>query len=340
MSKYLTVIILFATATWGFPQATRSDSLKTLALNITRGLSGEQKKVDAIFKWVTDNIEYDIEALKTNRKYPAFIIESHDSLEAEKEYNEAVALMVVNRKKGICDGYARLFKSLCNHSGIQCEVVPGRSKDIFDDKLGLHAWNAVKIQNKWHLLDATWASGSFTYGSDTFIKKLNNFYYLTPPEKMFVNHLPNDQKWTLLDKAYDSIKFFNSPIEDIRVVQNGLKDYYPKNKTINYQKGQLITVWLEFEEPPTKFNIEVSERGTVTRASLLNIELTDKVYDSLYNIDPNFFRPIEQIQIVSKKIIENRIEFTIKPLSEIKGLHVHVDYGFPALIYDIVYIKK
>jgi len=127
--------------------------------------------------------------------------------------------MVANSKKAICDVYARLFKALCNHSGIQCEVVPGRAKSVFHNSLQPHAWNAVKILNKWYLLDATWASGTVSYGSDKFTKRLNTFYYLTPSEKIFVNHLPEDQKWTLLDKTYDSTKFFNSPIEDTRVVQ-------------------------------------------------------------------------------------------------------------------------
>jgi hypothetical protein len=240
--------------------------------------------------------------------------------------------MVVTRKKAVCDGYARLFKSLCNYAGIRCEVVSGLAKSSVDGKLEPHAWNVVRFDNKWHLVDPTWASG---YVIDTFTKKLDTFYYLTPPEKMFINHLPNEQRWTLLDKSYDSKRFNESPIADIRVVQNGLVDYYPKSKTIKLIPGQPATVWLLFDKSPSDLTIEISSLGwPETRASRLNIELTDKVYDSLYNIDPDYFKTIEKIEIISRKTIQNRIEFVFKPLADIKGIQIHVDSGFPALTYE------
>lgn len=338
MRRYAIVFYFLVTVGSASSQSTSSNSLKLLSSKITQGLTEPKKKTDAIFYWVTDNIEYDVALynkwLAGENTYKEFDLNYRDSI----EYNEAVAKMVVNRKKAVCDGYARLFKSLCNHAGIQCEVISGMAKGSIDGKLEPHAWNAIRLNNKWHLADPTWASG---YVTDTFTKKLDMFYYLTPPDKMFINHLPNEQKWTLLDKSFNSERFSQSPIADIRVIQIGLIDYYPKTKTIKLTPGQPTTVWLLFDKSPSDLSIEISAKGwPETRASRLNIELTDKVYDSLYNIDPDYFKTIEKIQIMSKKITQNKIEFVIKPLTDMNGIQIHVDFGFPVLIYETTNEKK
>jgi hypothetical protein len=338
MLRYLVIILLLPTATPGISQDSNPNSLKVLSLKITQGLTEPKKKLDAIFYWVTDNIEYDVvlynKWLAGRNMYEDFNLSYRDSI----EYNEQVASIVANRRKGVCDGYARLFKSLCNHARIQCEVVSGRVKSPLHNDLIPHAWNAVRLYGKWYLIDPTWASGQV---SDTFTKKLDMFYYLTPPEKLFFDHLPDEQKWTLLDKSFDFEKFNDSPIADAKVIQKGLIDYYPKSKAIKLLQGQPTTVWLLFDKSPSDLSIEISAKGwPETRASRLGIELTEKVYDSLYNIDPDYFKTIEKIQIISKKIIQNKIEFVVKPLTDIKGIQIHVDFGFPALIYETTNAKK
>jgi len=340
MIRIISVFFFLAIVNCAFSQ-TRYDSIKSLSAKITLGIKDERKKLDAILYWVTDNIEYDVvsykKSLRGQKIYPDFGIRQMDSIAREKEYDEAIACMTVYLKKAVCEGYARLFKSLCIHSGIQCVVVSGKAKTLLSDQLAGHAWNAVKLDGKWQLVDPTWASGYVN--GDSFTKERNLFYYLTSPEIMFINHLPNEQKWTLLDKSFNSLTFGQSPIEDVSVIEKGLVDYSPKKRGLKIKKGQLITISLQFNKPPSKFNIGISESGRPeTRASRLNIELTDKVYDSLNNIDPDYFKTIEKIQILSQKIIGNKVEFVIKPLSEIKGINIHIDYGFTALSYDIVYL--
>lgn len=50
-------------------------------------------------------------------------------------------------------------------AGVQCVTVPGYSKG-FGYQLGQsfsgefdHAWNAVFLEGRWHLVDSTWGSG-------------------------------------------------------------------------------------------------------------------------------------------------------------------------------------
>jgi hypothetical protein len=335
------VFVCFLTVVTNTFSQTRYDSLKSLSRKITSGITSERKKLEAILYWVTENIEYDVanyqRSLSGQKIYPDFHIHHTDSIARERAYDEAIACLTIFRRKGVCDGYARLFKSLCIHSGIQCVVVNGKAKTILSEQLEGHAWNAVRLEGKWQLVDPTWASGYVN--GDTYTKKRHLFYFLTDPQAMFINHLPDEQKWTLLNKEFNATTFGQSPIEDVTVIEKGLIDYNPKKRELKIKRGQPITFSMEFNKSPEDLSINISASGwPETRASRLNIPLTDKVYDSLYNLDLDYFTTIEKIEIISKKIIGNKVEFVVKPLTDIEGIDIHVDYGFTALSYDIIYL--
>ena len=64
-----------------------------------------------------------------------------------------VAQKVLRRGKAVCDGYARLFKVLCQYTGLEAVVLNGyvrtdvgRSSERFKTN---HTWNAVRIDSVW-----------------------------------------------------------------------------------------------------------------------------------------------------------------------------------------------
>lgn len=76
---------------------------------------------------------------------------------------------VLNRGKGVCAGYANLFKDLCDIVGAECVKVSGFSKaygyeigSSFEDKDDDHAWIAMKLGKSYRYLEPTWGSGSLT----------------------------------------------------------------------------------------------------------------------------------------------------------------------------------
>ena len=50
----------------------------------------------------------------------------------------------------VCDGYSKAFKMLCDKNGIPCIIVVGYAGNIG------HAWNYVKMNNRWYAIDTTW----------------------------------------------------------------------------------------------------------------------------------------------------------------------------------------
>ena len=149
--------------------------------SLTQGIADDSLKVVRTYDWVTKNISYEQRFLR-NR------VEGDTTL-----YQEAYNVIV--RKKAICMGYAKLVKAMCSEVGIASEIVTGLTKDIHNqlDKEE-HAWNAVKINGEWYLLDATWGASGYERAQK---------YFLTPPSVLLTNHYPHDPMWQLMEQPID-----------------------------------------------------------------------------------------------------------------------------------------
>ena len=61
-----------------------------------------------------------------------------------------------------------------------------------------HSWNAVKLNNKWYLCDATWSAGYTDMSTFLFEYEFDNSFFLMEPKRFSKTHQPVDEKWTLL----------------------------------------------------------------------------------------------------------------------------------------------
>src|SRR6185436_9156125 len=129
----------------------------------------------------TDNISYTV-FRHTTTFTPVVFDEDNDG--PLKPLNERVAIEVMKKRTALCDGYARLFKTLCDHAGIPAAIIQGYAKGGGRNlRFGVnHYWNAVFFDNEWHLLDATWASGYMNWRGDEFTKDYEPAYFLAAPE--------------------------------------------------------------------------------------------------------------------------------------------------------------
>jgi len=165
------------------PPAQEAD-IASLAAYIDENAETDLDKARAIWDWITANIEYDIDAYFSGRI---------GSQSAENTFRT---------KKSVCAGYAALFKELGQRIGLPVEIVSGYSKGIgyiSGGKMKVdHDWNIVTIESQKYLLDATWGAGSI--GSDNkWLKKHDEFYFLTPPEQFVYSHLPEKTVNQLLE---------------------------------------------------------------------------------------------------------------------------------------------
>lgn len=119
-------------------------------------------KTRAIYTWIASNIGYDIEKFYSGSKSYSFSYSSEaEKIAKEKEIKDNLVKTTLKKRKGVCQDYSTLFKELCDLSDIECVIISGSSKTNLNDigkepTISDHAWNAVKLDGQWHLIDATW----------------------------------------------------------------------------------------------------------------------------------------------------------------------------------------
>jgi len=231
------------------------ETLSGLAERLTYGKKNELEKVTAIFKWITGNISYKTKngyrVNDKNSKVRQVYFEVEDS--PIKPLNLLVAETVLQRKEAVCDGYSRLFATLCELSGIRSEVVVGYARTGTNKPVkgfGVnHYWNAVMIEGKWYLLDATWASGYLSRQGDVFIRDFDEKYFLAGPEEFIKDHFPDDPRWTLLPDSKMPEEFRYSPFRHRAYNKYNFVSYSPSTGIINAYVGDTVSLNLEAAIP-------------------------------------------------------------------------------------------
>ena len=109
---------------------------------IKPGMTDYEKTV-AIWEYLEKNTVYEIEAYEY-AKQNNFSMEGATGFE-----NTFNTYGILCNGKGVCQSYAYTFKLLAHTCGIESDVVVGTMNNVD------HAWNAIKIDGKWYMIDTT-----------------------------------------------------------------------------------------------------------------------------------------------------------------------------------------
>jgi hypothetical protein len=214
-----------------------------LAKSLTANYTSDKQKVESIFRWITDNIEYKVRPFYGSNYSIQSRLDDADT-GALKPLNERVAEKVLVERIAFCDGYARLFTTLCTYAGIRSQVVTGYARVNEERRAKFssnHSWNAVYIDSAWYLLDATWASGYITYTNDRFIKHYDDYFFLTPPIQFIRTHYPEDLQWSLLDDPPTLKEYENAPFRYTGFSRKNIISFSPSKGIIEASVGDTLT---------------------------------------------------------------------------------------------------
>lgn len=193
--------------------------VKELVSDLTRTSKTDIEKSRAIYFWITENISYDYKTYNKKKNFKSFKCKSKTECELKiSQWKEKILNRVLNKKIAICGGYSELFKKMCNLAKVNCEVIEGYVKTEPNQigKMGVldHAWNVLIIDNTYYYLDLTWASGTCSENKKgklyKFYKVRNEYYWLTPIDKLSRNHFPKDTL-LLVNSKYNKKLFKNNP---------------------------------------------------------------------------------------------------------------------------------
>lgn len=226
--------------------------LEDLVDYLIQGESDVLVKTKIIHDWIADNIFYDFDALYSGAK-------------CDVSYQGTL----INRKS-VCEGYSNLFDTMCDYAGIDVAKIIGMGKG-FGQQIS-HAWNAIRVNEKWYIIDVTWDSQN-AYENKTFVRKFFRTSYLfLEPKYAVYDHLPDKELYQFLDNPISKSKFNSLPEEKkVSCVYNAFHEN-------NFKLVNPLPAVIEMNGEPIEIQFEGPEDLTIS-AIAIN---TNKQYFTQY----------------------------------------------------------
>jgi len=192
---------------------------------------------ESVAEYLKTNIPDEFMRAKAVHDFVAsWVVYDHAGLLADTAFSNGhqSAAMVFKRRLGVCAGYANLTSAMGNAAGIETVVVSGpirwnsdyglmSAEDVEGGEFKLaagdtrsHAWNAMKVNGHWHLVDTTWDKSDATRG-------VQSTYLFIPPEVMLADHFPDDSEWQLLTTPKTYGDWLRSPNLDPHAFLHGIR---------------------------------------------------------------------------------------------------------------------
>jgi hypothetical protein len=169
-------------------------SVAALAAYLAQAGADDLTRARVVYRWIAGHIAYDVAAFQAG------------------SYGDVSPDGVLRSRSSVCEGYARLAEALGAAMGLQIQVVAGWSKGYgytpgqrFDGPTN-HAWNAVRVDGQWRLMDATWGAG-FLDQQSRFVRRFQDHYFLTAPDAFVFDHLPQEPRWQLLERPISAAEY-------------------------------------------------------------------------------------------------------------------------------------
>ncbi|KAG5264078.1 hypothetical protein AALO_G00271880 [Alosa alosa] len=212
-------------------------SVEMIAQAITEGAQTDLQKLRAIWIWLCHNIEYDVSGyLGLTKKVTS-------------------PEQVIETGRGVCCGYSSVLQQMCREVGIECEEVSGHGKGVgyrqgqtFQNTKSSHMWNAVHLEGHWYLLDSCWGAGRVDLDNKAFIKRYDDFYFLTDPENFINSHCPDEAEWQLLNDPISLDEFEKRVLKTSEFYRLGLTLVHPKHFLLVTENGE-ATISMSYSQP-------------------------------------------------------------------------------------------
>ena len=157
-----------------------SDSIISIAQQLTQGISDDYSKVLALHDWICSYMYYDVDSL------------------SEQEAPPYYATDIVKTRKAVCLGFATLMAALCRSIDIPCNVVSGYALGVGDDTEWTeetvataeqnHAWNEVYVDGRWVIIDTTWDCANKIENGEMIKGEVSHLYFDANLQFFSANH--------------------------------------------------------------------------------------------------------------------------------------------------------
>jgi transglutaminase/protease-like cytokinesis protein 3 len=186
---------------------------------------------------------------------------------------------VLKTRLAVCEGYANLFKKICDELNVFCEKVTGYARGVgssplADDKPNdsNHAWNLVTINGESYLVDCTWNSG-YMDGRVSRQRYTTDYLFLKP-EHIIHTHFPQNPRHQLLATQLTASQYSTLPFLKPKFFELSENISFNLQKINNVEKSLILEYIikdgyrLSFQVNDIRSNREVQNSTFVQRDGL------------------------------------------------------------------------
>ncbi|MEO6905585.1 MAG: transglutaminase domain-containing protein [Ginsengibacter sp.] len=280
-----------------------SETTTTTAISafINKHFISADKKIAAIYNWVTSNIKYDADSIH-------YVILDED--------NEERVTFALRRKKGVCENFAAIFNDLCLKCNIPSFAIEGFTKQNGSIDRTPHVWCAAFVNNQWKFYDPTWDAGYIRNGS--FINEIRNNYFQIAPEYFIQTHLPFDPMFQFLIYPITYKEFVNGNFNE----RDPKRFFNYKDSIESYKNIDRLAQYLSSVSRIKSVGWPSSKIGTKLKRTQLEIEVINQGTDmDLYNSAVSDYN--RAIQFLNTFLSYRNNQFQpLKSKSEVNSLFV------------------
>ena len=197
---------------------------------ITDGMSDLEKEL-AINNYICENAVYDDAACDNAKEHDFYGVD-------EQYYDSFTAYGILINGVGVCASYAADFKLLADAAGLESRIVTGMLEGSLP-----HAWNKVKIDGNWCIVDATNNDNDYMQNGLLNLSDETANGVLTQNDDFVLDENVSDYAATSDDKEYYHVsgKFFS-------------KDEIASKLTEELSKGDATLLRTDYDLNETEFN--------------------------------------------------------------------------------------
>jgi|TARA_B100000767_G_scaffold58906_1_gene54673 transglutaminase/protease-like cytokinesis protein 3 len=276
---------------FSYPKIT---SVEQLVKKIDYDFKTKLEKARATYTWLALNIKY---YKKASPFLDAPTINTYTDKEDKKrrikKLNAALISKTIRTKKALCKGYAYTFKKVCDLLKIENQLIFGYAKYSvnmidFIPKSKNHVWNAIKIDNKWLFVDATWGSNNSSDG--LLYSRFNEDYFDISHNQLNTTHFPKNKFWLDFTSQKELSIFCRQPIYNRGLIGKNIELLSPKEGKIIVEESKNIQLKIKNLHSKTEVLYSYGSKGEIKKAdlnfskSIVDIYLTGPKKDANLNI--------------------------------------------------------
>ncbi len=245
---------------------------KELFNRINQDFKSDLNKVKALYAWITLNIKYQVSNSKLIKEPQQIVYFNEEDLENKiKAKNDKLVEKAIKNKAGVCEHMALTLSKICGYFSIENELIKGYVRNTPEEigvkpKFKNHIWNAVKLDKRWVLIDATFG---VDYDSKLDRPESNFIYFDIPKEQLRLTHYPSKNKWINFLNQTNINSFSSLPMFWDSFIKTKAELVSPKNG---------------------KFNNEVKKKYITFKNLNENLKITYKFDDDSFTIIPKIRR--------------------------------------------------